>query len=468
MSSAEIYPGEGLSTYISLGNLLYNTTKTLKELGHPFKIAYSNRNYLETPLLVTLPEQGVRLMFSATGHQKLLLIEILNFDFLKLNYKGSYLNDIVYTEPTDAELSNLSDSDSYLDFAKRKQILPPTLKEVYNRIFGPTFPGTLDRVSKTYLLSYPGVAFKFHIGLDELLTALGEDDDKNSILSKLTNWHRASDIICQNLAIFNGDNYFDFHSQLMHIAKDNDAPPKLCNPANLCVEKIEVTLSTGTAEIRFHSENKTQPAKLVIGQSTQQDILRILGPPDAYFNKFDSRLLIHKHLLSSKALDLDSGSVYKFHNYFRYGIDLLYNLNPPNKEGGVLLKIIIHNGGIVKTLEFMQWNKCNWKIQTRPGDAPAVNSSMYFHQFGEDFLNEVNTEKSDPVLLNRNEIEFSKDDDLEVVLSDELQQNLMLSATNLTDSVESKALGQLKIYGYDRCIWEVVESNNCVSCVIIY
>lgn len=468
MSSAEIHPGEGLSTYLSLGNLLYNTIQILKEKGHQFKVAYSSKNYLETPLLVTLPDQGVRLMFSATGHQKLLLIEVLNFEFLKLNYKGSYLNDIVYTEPTDLELANLGGSDSYLDFEKKKQILPPTLKEVYNRIFGPTFPGSLDIVSKSYLLSYPGVAFKFHIGLEDLLAALGENDDKNNILSKLTNWNRANDIVCQNVAIFNGDDYSSFHSNLSHMAHDNDAPPKLSDPAELCVEKIVITLSTGTADICFHSENKTPNAKIFIGQSTQQDILRILGPPDAYFNKFDSRLLIHKHILSSKALDLDSGSVYKFHNYFRHGIDFLYNLNPTDQKGGVLLKIIIHNGGIVKTLEFMQWNKCSWRIQTRPGDAPAVNSSMYFHQFGEDFLNEVNTEKSDPVLLNRNEIEFSKDDDLEVVLSDELQLNLMLSATNLTESVESKALGQLKLYGYDRCIWEVVESNDCVSCVIIY
>lgn len=468
MSSAEILPGDGLGMDLPLGALLYNIIKTLKETGRPFKIAYSSKNYLETPLLITLPEQGVRLMFSATGHQKLLLIEILNFEHLKLNYKGSYLNDIVYTEPTDLELASMSGSDSYLDFEKKKQILPPTLKEVYNRIFGPTFPGALDRESKSYLLSYPGVAFKFYIGLEELLMALGENDDKNSILSKLTNWHRASDIICKNMAIFNGDDYSSFLAQLPHMARDNDAPPRLSNTADLCIEKIVVTLCDGTAEIRFHSENKVPPAKIVIGQSTQQDILRVLGPPDAYFNKFDSRLLIHKHILSSTVLDLDSGSVFKFHNYFRHGIDLLYNLNPPNQKGGILLKIIIHNGGIIKTLDFMKWSKCNWKIQTRPGDAPSVNSSMYFHQFDESFLNEVNTGKSDPVLLNRNEIEFSKDDDLEVVLSDELQLNLILSATNLTESVESNALGQLKLYGYDRCIWEVVESNDCVSCVTIY
>ncbi|WPK26529.1 hypothetical protein PUMCH_003884 [Australozyma saopauloensis] len=469
MSSAEIFPGEGLSNFIALGELLYNSIKTLKEMGQPLQIAYSAKKYLETPILVSLPNLGVRLMFSSTGHQKLLLVEILNFEFLKLKYKGSYLNDIIFAEPSDDELARLDSSESLRDYQKRKQVLKPTLKEVYNRIFGPTFPGVLDKNTRTYLLSYPGVAFKFNLGLDELLDQLCEDENKNDLLAKLTNWHRPSDIQCMAVAIFKGDNYENFTSQLIQRAHSNEDSKKLGDATELSIEKLEVTLSTGTAEIHFHSHNKTPSAIIEIGKSTQQDILRILGPPDAYFNKFDSRLLIHKHLSSSTASDLDSGSVYKFHNYFRHGIDFLYKLNPPNQKGGVLQKIILHNGGIVKTLEFMQWNKCNWVVKTRPEhDAPSVDSSMAFHQYREDFLNEVNTEKSEPVLLNRNEIEFSKNEELEVVLSDELQQNVTLAAENSVDYGENKTLGQLKLYGYDRCIWEVVENNGCVSCAIIY
>lgn len=470
MTSAEIHPGEALGPDLVLGNLMYNIIKKIEKKGQQLRIAYGPglKSYLKTPILVTLPELGVRLMFSSTGHQPLLLIEVLTFEFLKLNYKGSYLNDIVYTEPTDNELANVN-SDLLLDFEKKKQVLPPTLKEVYNRTFGPTFPGQLDWNSKTYILSYPGVAFKFHIELKDALDPLAESDNKNEILSKLINWNKPTEILCQSLAVFKGDDYASFYSQLAKRAQDNEDPIKLTNSTELSIEKVSITLSIGVAEIFFHSDNKTPPAKITIGKLTQQDILRILGPPDAYFNKFDSRLLIHKHLSPSNGIRLDSGSVYKFHNYFRHGIDLLYNLNSPNQKGGVLHKIALHNGGIINTLEFMKWNKCNWTMKTRSDhDAPSVNSSMYFHEFQEEFLNEVNTEKSDPVLLNRNEIEFSKDDDLEMVLPDDLQQNLTLSATNLADSTESKALGQLKLYGYDRCVWEVVESNDCVSCVIIY
>lgn len=469
MSSAEIFPGEGLHSFATLGDLLYNCTKSLHEMGLSVKIAYSTKNYLSTPILVTLPDLGVRLMFSATGHQKLLLIEVLNFEFLKLKYKGTYLNDIVYSEPSDVELADLGSTDSLLNFKKKKQLLPSTLKEVYNRIFGPTFPGTLDRASRVYLLSYPGVAFRFQINLDELMAQLGEHESNNDTLSKLMNWHTPTDILCNAVAIFKGDNYASFRSELKAKAHDNEDPQKLCGISGLSIEKLQVTLSTGSVKIVFHNENKAPPADIEIGKSTQQDILRILGPPDAYFNKFDSRLLIHKHLSSSPESDLDPGSVFKFHNYYRHGVDFLYNLNVSNETGGVLQKVIIHNGGIVNTLEFMKWNKCNWVVKTRPEhDAPQVTSAMYFHEFSEKFLNELSTEKSDAVLLNRNEIEFSKDDDLEVVLSDELQQNVTLSALKLTNQEQNNSLGQLKLYGYDRCIWEVVEGNGCVSCVIIY
>lgn len=431
------------------------------------KIAYSPQAYLSTPILVTLSDLGVRLMFSATGHQKLLLIEILNFEFLKFKYKGTYLNDIVYLEPSDVELADLRSTEPLLNFRVKKQLVPFTLKEVYNRIFGPTFPGIFDRPSKVYLLSYPGVAFKFHIELDELLAQLGEHESKNDTLSKLINWHKPTDIKCHAVAIFKGDNYASFRSELKIKAHDNDDPQKLCGVSGLSIEKLMVTLSTGTVKIIFHGDAMTPPAVIEIGKSTQQDILRILGPPDAYFNKFDSRLLIHKHLSSSLESDSESGSVFKFHNYYRHGVDFLYNLNVSNETGGVLQKVIIHNGGIVNTLEFMKWNKCNWVVKTRPeNDAPQVTSAMYFHEFDEKFLNELSTEKSDAVLLNRNEIEFSKDDDLEVVLSDELQQNLFV--LELKKLGENNSIGQLKLYGYDRCIWEVVESNNCVSCVIIY
>ncbi|SGZ51221.1 CIC11C00000003651 [Sungouiella intermedia] len=467
--SAAIIPGEGLNHTLMLGNSLYVTVNRLKELNQPLKIAYASQSFLDTPILVTLPKLGVRLMFESSRNQELVLIEVLNFDHMKLTYNGDLLNDIVYTTPSNEELVGSSD---ILGLTDRKQVLPPKLKEIYNKIFGPTYPGVLNLEKKTYVLSYPGVSFKFRLELRELLAKVAHLSDKNDILSKLTNWDRAHDIPCESVAIFKGEDYYDFHRKLRAISRKYVAPPAK-KATQLSIEKVSVNLEEGTAEFKFLAENETPQAKITIGETTQQDILRLLGPPDAYFNKFDSRLLIHKHLKTVSNETENSGSVQKFHNYFRHGIDFLYNLNPPLQGGGILEKIIFHNGGIAESLDFMQWNKCNWEISAhRHNEVMTVDSLMYFDEFSSDFLDAIKNDKAGPVLLNRNESEITNDEDLEIIQVGELdKQVLFTQSSELLDSKPSnefKTWGQLKLYGYNRCIWEVLETNNCVSTVTVY
>lgn len=470
MSSAAIIPGEGVNRTLMLGNSLYHTISRLKELKQQLKIAYASQKYLEMPILVTLPNLGVRLMFESSRNQELVLIEVLNFEHLKLTYNGDLLNDIIYTNPSEEELHTSSGLDAFRD---RKQVLLPKLKEIYNKIFGPTYPGKLNLEKKTYVLCYPGIAFKFRIELRELLAKLANLSDKNDILSKLTNWDRAFDIPCESVAIFKGEDYDAFHRRLRETSR-LEKPLPAQKATQLSIEKVSVLLENGAAEIKFVAENETPPATIIIGKTTQQDILRLLGPPDAYFNKFDSRLLIHKHLKSVSLDSENSGSVHKFHNYFRHGVDFLYNLNPPQQGGGMLEKIIIHNGGIAESLDFMQWNKCNWEIiANADGQEKKVDSSMYFSEFSDDFLSAIKNDKAGPVLLNRNESEITNDDDLEIIQVQELDKQVLFSqsSSELLDSKPSnefKTWGQLKLYGYNRCIWEVIETNNCVSSVTIY
>lgn len=467
--AAAIIPGEGLNHTLKLGNSLHFTVNRLKELNQPLKIAYTSQRFLDTPILVTLPKLGVRLMFESSRNQELVLIEVLNFDHLKLSYNGALLNDIVYKTPSTDELVGSSD---VLGLWDRKQVLPPKLKEIYNKIFGPTYPGVLNLEKKTYVLSYPGISFKFHLELAELLAKLANLSDKNDILSKLTNWDHAHDIPCESVAIFKGEDYYDFHRRLCAMSRHQVSLPAQ-KATQLSVEKVSVNLETGKAHFTFLAENEAPPATITIGETTQQDILRLLGPPDGYFNKFDSRLLIHKHLKGVSTERENSGSVQKFHNYFRHGIDFLYNLNPPLQGGGMLEKIILHNGGITESLDFMQWNKCNWEITTeRDNHVMKVDSLMYFHEFSTEFLDAIKNGKACPVLLNRNESEITNDEDLEIVQVPEVEKHVLFSqSTELIDSKPSnefKTWGQLKLYGYNRCIWEVIETNSCVSSVTVY
>lgn len=459
MSSVAILPGQGINKSLVLGNSLYNTITKLNELNQRLKIAYSSENYLATPILVTLPDLGVRLMFESNDTQQLVLIEILNFDHMKLTYNGNLLNDILYSTPSNDELTSSSGLDLLKD---RKQVMLPKLKEIYHKIFGPTFPGELNLQKQTYTLSYPGIAFKFRLELRELVAKLSLLTNENDILSKLTNWDKAHEIPCESVAIFKGDDYRSFFKLLQKA--------KVPQMADLAIEKVSVTLSDGTAKLKFKDQ---PPATITIGKLTQQDILRLLGPPDGYFNKYDSRLLIHKHLEAAQMTGPNSGFVHKFHNYFRHGMDFLYNLNPPHQGGGVLEKIVLHNGGIADSLDFMQWNKCNWEMRALAETDEVVNSSMAFYEFSRDFLEEIDHDKTGPVCLNRNESEITNFDDLEVIYAQDLDKQvlfaqLLLSLVDSKPSNEYKTWGQLSLYGCKRCIWEIIETNNCVSRVTIY
>lgn len=451
MSSVEVHPSQGLNDTLVLGTSLYHTVSSLKLRHQRLEFAYCAANYLDTPILVTLPDLGVRLMFEPTGGQPLVLIEVLNFNHMKLTYKGMYLNDIVTHVPSDEELIDVARLER---LAVRTQTRPPTLKEIYNRIFGPTFPGVYCAAKKTYMLSYPGVAFKFEVQLPELAAKIAAQSDKNALLLKLTNWPRAAEIPCVSLALFRGDDYQSFTQGLSSRVQARPHAP-LSDLLDLAIAKVVVVPKSGAAEVHFAPHSKRQPISFRIGESTQQHVLRVLGPPDASFNKFDSRLLIHKHL----QLTADASSVYKFHNYFRYGIDLLYNLNPPSGHGGVLEKIILHNGGILESLDFLRWNKCNWRI-LNSNDGGSVSSDMYFREFGEKWINPKDAE---PVLLNRNDYDGANE--LDIVSVEDYQNE---SEPKDAKSPNMKTWGQLRLYQGERCIWEVNESSDCVSCVTVY
>jgi len=191
-----------------------------------------------------------------------------------------------------------------------------------------------------------------------------------------------------------------------------------------------------------------------------------LGPPDDYFNKFDSRLLIHKHtkglLADSAQLQENDISHYKFHNYYKYGMDVLYDLNGKNtkvQSKTTIKKIILHNGGICESLNFMKWNRCNWEIYN---DNVRFNSSMTFKDLPESLQNLT------PVLLNRNESEFV-DNDLDIIhfpKEASFSQESQLSLSSVDERV--KTWGQSKLYGFDRCIFEVLDSNGTISTITVY
>ncbi|CUM65683.1 uncharacterized protein PRCAT00003331001 [Priceomyces carsonii] len=476
-----LIPGEGIGNSLRLGQTMYSVVKRFDRFNYKMIISYSEEDYLNTPIIVHLPTLGIRLLFENSGSQNLLLIELLSFEHLKIFYNGLALNDISVSSQDNTFVGgqdNSSQSRNSLISAEErllneieaiKKVTPPTLKLIYNKIFGPTYPGKLCKESKYYILSYPGVSFKFKIKLPELSQRISKvSSNENQILSKLLNWDRSEDVSAESISVFEGNSWDDFHSKL----KTGQA--KVENNDN--IKKLKINLRLGTIRICFENGREFL---LELGKTTQQAVLNVLGPPEDYFNKFDSRLLIHNHL--SKSFNLSdatsNSSVWKFHNYFGYGLDFLYDLNDASSahETGILKKVIIHNGGIAESLDFMKWNRCNWElIDDTSDDFGKIDSTMYFSDI-QDFFSRKNTSPSSarPVLLNRNESEFI-DNDLDIINLDEVDSNNSLSeqksasSSSINSNSRIKTWGQSKLYGCDRCIWEVIDSNGCISSVTIY
>ncbi|CAK7901454.1 hypothetical protein CAAN1_11S03004 [[Candida] anglica] len=493
-----IVPGEGIGNSIQLGDTLYSIINKFQQKDHKMKIIYSDKEYLETPLVVILPSLGVRLTFENCNQQELLVIEIISFEFIKIVYNNFHLNEIRHSaddgfltiEANGDEGGSEEEVENFQKTSSQEVLVkPPTLHQIYNKIFGPTYPGKL--VDDCYILSYPGISFRFKILSQDLQDEVSKVSlNENSLLSQLLNWDKVDDIVCESLAIFNGDSWDEFFKSFKQylLTKKKTKVSERFNGSKLIpkISKLIVNLSERDIKIILNSNKdmtKTSEFTIKIGETTQQEILNILGPPDDYFNKFDCRLLIHKHLKQSLSISnggssdtISGNSIDKFHNYFSLGLDFLYDLNPESKKShnstGILKKVVIHNGGVTKSLDFMRWNKCNWEIHTGKdgvGSDICVNSSMYFKDIPSAFFSTLNSQVIRPVLLNRNEAEFI-DNDLDIINVNEVPAHHSKPGRNSNEkrTNQVKTWGQSKLYGGKYCIWEVVDSIGCITCVTIY
>lgn len=510
-----IKPGEGLNQ-LKLNDSLFLIVNQLKH--EKINLVYSKHDYLNTPITLMIQKLGINLVFSK---DKLKLIEIqvapegMDKDARShkqpvgpstshttngttngtTNFTNSTTNSTISTTPLVPQLNYY-----YNNINLNHLTNGITLKLIYNKIFGPTYPGKF--VNDYYLLNYPGIGFKFD------LRGFNHNNEPELNLESLLNSSR--DFICKEMFIFNENSFDDFLSALgggvgskkyerdrngaMHgpnggpnteqnhehnLAPDlasNRAPSESTVGTNFATTSptdfhLKINLKLGLIQLLINSTSHV----ISIGNTTQQEILNILGPPNDSFNKFDSRLLIHnkyfKHLnLSPSQSSINTrNSFLKFNNYFDLGIDFLYDLN----NSGKLIKIILYNGNLIESNHFGHWNKCNYMIYlglnsslSHPfnDDDYKMNSDCYFNQIPNEFFKQTtettstrsngvvghsndDSSNSNPILLNRAESELI---------------NMDVIPINETNN-----WGQSKLYCYDKCIWEVL-NNNCISCVTIY
>lgn len=330
-------------TVEELGTSLYHLLQQLSSYQQKFIFPDDHTFYF---LLLT--QLDIRLIIESK-QQLLIAIEILDLTRVSLIYQKHVLKDYKF-------------------------------QTVYDHYFGPTYPGVCD--DGVYILDYPGVSFRFNLESD----VYPEDDALKQVVE--LNPKVSALVIHQ----------WDKWSQL---AQNGfyDGAVKRCAVDDIEVESIHVDDANEhiSLQITFFKHPSLKEYTLVIDRSLQQDILAELGPPDEIFLKSDSRSLIH-----GKQSD---AATHVFHNYFRYGFDLLYTMT---RSGGILTKVVLH-ANLPNSVMFGKYRKCCWTskfllssesllLQCKKGEQVVINRS--------DMLNQM--ELLDGERKNENEVDWGK------------------------------------------------------------
>ena len=236
-------------------------------------VEYAPEQPLAVPVNINLPQNGLRLRFDGPD-QRMRLIEVTDFSKVPLTYKGTEL--VKAQENTVALTSTGADANG------------PTFRHVYSKLFGPTFAGEYYPSSDqpqdggTYVLSYPGVAFSFHV------QRWPREGDFVSVLSS------PSTSLAKSLSIFNGSSWEDARQGLFTRTCLHPRSLALAGRAkDLCADEVELVVVKGGG--RLEIRRRVSPIFILkLGETTPQDLVANLGPPDAIYRKNDRRLSIHK------------------------------------------------------------------------------------------------------------------------------------------------------------------------------
>lgn len=250
--------------------------KAQPQLYPSIQLMYSSSRPLTTPVVLCLPANGLRLRFDGP-EQRLRLIEVLDFTKSRLGYKS---NEIVKAQSTSAMPAG----------SRTSATSGPTFRHVYNRLFGPTFPGEYvppnseaGDAQGAYILSYPGIAFTFPLQP----RAWSPDKDFVSILSSTAAGPASA------MAIFNGTSWSDAQQHLFSAPSPIPRSPLLTARTDYAgLDEIELVRVHGGGEIEL-MRRLGRSFWIHLGETTPQDLVTELGAPDAIYRKNDRRLSIH-------------------------------------------------------------------------------------------------------------------------------------------------------------------------------
>lgn len=405
MLTLQVYPGKSLG-FLTLGSSLHDVLTRLKSQPQTYPnidISYSPRRPLEAPVVLNLPLNGFRLRFDGP-EQRLRLIEILDFRKTQLTYKN-------------VDFVKLSECQPAVADRPRSQASGPAFRHVYN-MMGPTFPGEYvppETQSASdiglYILSYPGIAFTFPLQN----SAWNPNKDHVSLLSS-----SAAQVV-RSFAIFDGPSWQATRQSLFERdGASTQSPISPYRSKDHRADEVEIIRILGNGKLEV-IRRSSPPFHIKLSETTAQDLVTELGPPDAIYRKNDRRLSIHrsrrqsskqrqnssssrdedltdtdKSSMSTSTDDSDIGDdspgplgekrddlfVECFYNYFYHGLDIF--MSYPTKSSLpfptsavanaehqrihgtdylVATKVLLH-GNVPGSYPFNRYRRVRWEIDT--------------------------------------------------------------------------------------------------------
>lgn len=503
--SFPVYPGRGLG-WITLGASLHGVLARFKAQSHQYgqlDLAYSVSEPVLDPIVLNLPDNGIRLRFDGPD-QRLRLIEILDFSKSTFTYKSSEL----VRKPSTA-------NDDF-----HEQVAGPSFKHLYNRLFGPSYPGEYIVPNSgedhgTYVLSWPGIAAKFSLRSKTW-------SEKTNFVSLLSSSAASP---ASSLAIFSGASWPEVRPTL-YSKRPN--LPRSISLANKTTESIPDEVE----EIVVHAGGKLElfrrtsvPLMVVLNETTPQDLVVELGPPDAIFRKSAGRISVQAggatskdrlpsisptldpHLVdheqsSNKNYTDDSENevaIYDeaqdeetrseaFYNYFHHGFDVLISTPHPctthdpdrshTPADLVATKIFLH-GNVPGSFAFNRHRRSRWRIAFESNSRPvSVTSEMRFQEVSgilkqvyrgsyRDAEEEKRMQRG--MVLNRGWGECeSPESSIELLggFEEGTSTRLQGSARGGVDASVSN-FNNTELFGFPGLLFEVLK-NDTISCLTVY
>jgi hypothetical protein len=244
---------------IALGAALQDILSTIaadKDLFTTIDINFSQSEPLLAPVVVTLPDNGLRLRFDGAD-QRLRLIEVTDLTKSVLVYKGM---ELIRSQEISASASG------------------PGFRRVY-QMFAASYPGEYmppapGKSEGTYVLSWPGIAFNFPLQH----SAYAPEKDHVSLLGS-----PAAGLAVQ-MAIFEGKTWSDSRRDLFVREPTGPRSSALASrPRDSLPAEIESAIIEPGKRVIFERRQPALPFTIYLNETTPQDLITELGAPDATF-----------------------------------------------------------------------------------------------------------------------------------------------------------------------------------------